>query len=568
MERVANRLFVLMAAIVACAAMQAPAHALEPKSPACILSTSAPLSSAEVAQPGPHQTCTGRDLAPGEAQSIVRFDLEPGAEAPRYLRTRIGLFEQITLAVVDGDGAVRTRSYGPEDVTLISGEPMMLLELPEPGTQSRALFMIADQPRHDATLLRAELFDHNPADTASHGRWMLVLAVLLGMMLVPLFFDIAFWTALRSPFLLWHGALSLSFGALVFFRSGLAVEFFDLTIEAWRAALILSLGVGAAMALMFAHGFIEQGKLHPLMRRALPVCAIWALAISLVHAAGFEALHRFGGAFHSYGLAPVLLLFVAVMVDAYRRGSRAIRFQIVGWFPLLLAFAVQLVSYIVPLGLPTDALPLFYVGVLSETTVTAIGVADRFIKLRHERDRALRKADVLGTLTHKDPLTGLMNRRGLKTRFEELRAKGFSTFALLDLDRFKQVNDRFGHAVGDEVLKVAAEALKAEPGRNVVAVRLGGEEFLLLLRGADSVARAEALRTGMTLRIANAVEGLELPVTASMGVVVAPQGAPVPMSLDELYARADKLLYEAKADGRNRTVHERLILFERRKAVA
>lgn len=562
MGRTATKWLAMLVAVFCCAFAQATAHAATGQAASCIVDIGGDFSLDQLTDSGAHWTCEGSDLHVAEQRSLSRYDLASGArEDLRFLRTRIGLFDRLTLAVVDADGTMRTRAFETDDVKLVSGEPMFLAELPEIDADSRALFMLVDRPQHDATVLRATLYVEDPSRTNEHLFGMLVLAILLGMMFMPVLFDLAFWTALKKDFLLWHGALSLSFAALVFLRSGLVVEVLDISLETWRAALIITLGVATLMAAMFTCAFVEEGRLDPRLRKALPIGGAWALFASLIHAAGLDILAPLGGAFHSYALAPVLLLFILAMTDAYRKGSRAIRFQLFGWVPLLLAFSVQLVSYVFPLGLPTDALPLFYVGVLSETTVTAIGVADRFLALRRERDRAVLLADELGMLSHKDPMTGLMNRRGLGERFKELRSKGFTNFALLDLDSFKQINDRFGHAVGDEVLKATADALRAEPGRNTVAIRMGGEEFLVLLRGPMSAERAETLRTGITRRVASEVVGLDRAVTASMGMICAPPDAKSPMSLEQLYSRADKLLYEAKAAGRNRTVHERLFLF-------
>ena len=87
---------------------------------------------------------------------------------------------------------------------------------------------------------------------------------------------------------------------------------------------------------------------------------------------------------------------------------------------------------------------------------------------------------------------------------------------MIDLDHFKSVNDAHGHTVGDTVLRAAASAL--QPEANVRAYRLGGEEFVLLLRGNDAAIAAERRRQAIPLAVAEAVPGLGRPVTASMGL--------------------------------------------------
>ncbi|GIX21138.1 MAG: hypothetical protein KatS3mg120_2814 [Erythrobacter sp.] len=154
-----------------------------------------------------------------------------------------------------------------------------------------------------------------------------------------------------------------------------------------------------------------------------------------------------------------------------------------------------------------------------------------------------------------------MNRRAIEARFDELLAQGFDTFALVDLDRFKAINDLHGHQVGDAALVACAGALRSGSDRDAIAVRLGGEEFVVLLRGPRTLERAEALRRAIPMRIAQEVPGLEMPVTASMGVVMLGDAARHKMAFAEFYARADALMYEAKASGRNRLAYERLTVF-------
>jgi diguanylate cyclase (GGDEF)-like protein len=146
-------------------------------------------------------------------------------------------------------------------------------------------------------------------------------------------------------------------------------------------------------------------------------------------------------------------------------------------------------------------------------------------------------------------------------RYDELKRAGYDTFALVDLDHFKRVNDSHGHDTGDAVLRTVAGAL--EQCSDAIAFRLGGEEFLLLMRGEKSEARAEALRQSIPVRIAREVDGLHHMVTASIGLVVVPQGALPNAGFADIYRYADRLLYEAKETGRNRLVSERLRAFRR-----
>lgn len=153
----------------------------------------------------------------------------------------------------------------------------------------------------------------------------------------------------------------------------------------------------------------------------------------------------------------------------------------------------------------------------------------------------------LAYLAHHDPMTGLYNRR----YFFEAAAKmaGPKAVAILDIDFFKKVNDTYGHDAGDAVIKTVAAQLNDHFGRDALVARFGGEEFCVLLPGADVLAaksRFEALRAS--------IEGQKtqgIACTISIGVACGDEG-----NLDAQIKRADELLYQAKEGGRNRVIIE------------
>ncbi len=157
-----------------------------------------------------------------------------------------------------------------------------------------------------------------------------------------------------------------------------------------------------------------------------------------------------------------------------------------------------------------------------------------------------------------DSLTGLANRRSLEETLsaEVARATRFGdsmSVVLADLDRFKQVNDQYGHAAGDEVLKEFAAALRETLRESDTAGRWGGEEFAFVLSGTDidgALHLAERARVALAERVVTLPDGGELTVTASFGVA----SFPTWRTPEDLLAAADTALYEAKREGRNRVV--------------
>jgi diguanylate cyclase (GGDEF)-like protein len=160
--------------------------------------------------------------------------------------------------------------------------------------------------------------------------------------------------------------------------------------------------------------------------------------------------------------------------------------------------------------------------------------------------------------TH-DSLTGLLNRaaalEALRTELERANRQDLALSVILaDVDHFKQINDTYGHAVGDAVLCEAAHRMKSSVRVYDTVGRYGGEEFLFILpgcTGANAMMQADRLRTCITEHPIE-LSRLSISFTVSMGVVIRDSG--VPDDLDTLIQEADAALYQAKILGRNRVV--------------
>jgi diguanylate cyclase (GGDEF)-like protein len=502
---------------------------------------------------------------------FVRFDLDRGAREPSYLETRRAAVKGVDILAVDWAGNTKAVHFEPDELHSSRRGGYIRAPLPDTGSPLRQVIVSFDRPTHRMMLEQAQLAPADAHDSMPARRLLLVLAGLCGMLVMPLMFNAAFYRVLREPFVLWHSGLAISLLLTILVSSGLSFYIGGWPVMMLSAANTFVFGLTVAAAGMFACGFIEEDKLHPWLRRALPLVSAWAFLASTLHASFPFAFRPVQSALYYWAYIPVLAVFLAVLVDALRRGSRAARYQAVGWAPMIGVGLIRLVSGLVPSMENADAMMLFYAGCVVEMLATTLGVADRFMAIKNERDRAQTEAQLLERLSERDPLTGMLNRRALQDRFAMLRAQGFTTLAVLDLDHFKRVNDTHGHAVGDRVLKAVAQVLKADD--DTLAFRMGGEEFLLLLRGRDAAQRAENRRQALSTRIAEDVAGLGTVVTASMGLLEVPPSAMPNAGLNDLYTRADRLLYEAKQAGRNRTLSERLKTFvprrtERRKAAA
>jgi diguanylate cyclase (GGDEF)-like protein len=177
-------------------------------------------------------------------------------------------------------------------------------------------------------------------------------------------------------------------------------------------------------------------------------------------------------------------------------------------------------------------------------------------ELRAARRRLAHELDAAQTLAFRDALTGCYNRRHAMAQLErEVRAAGRGTpftLGMLDLDHFKAVNDSFGHAAGDEVLKAFAACVGGALRGTDLLARIGGEEFLVIFSNTTAPsarAVAERLRERVAaLRIPALPEGRG--ITVSVGLAEHRAGADIEQTL----ARTDRALYRAKEEGRDRVV--------------
>jgi diguanylate cyclase (GGDEF)-like protein len=183
-----------------------------------------------------------------------------------------------------------------------------------------------------------------------------------------------------------------------------------------------------------------------------------------------------------------------------------------------------------------------------ETILYVVGTAFIVVVMAKERTALVHK-----TAAMTDLLTGVFNRRAFVEAAERLIAKRTRksqpvSVLLFDLDHFKSINDRFGHAVGDEALKVFAQTAVATLRTTDVVARLGGEEFAALIPGTAAEAGIAAERVRVAFQSAGlVVAGREIAATVSTGVA---SGLP-PVRINGLLTRADLALYRAKANGRN-----------------
>lgn len=271
---------------------------------------------------------------------------------------------------------------------------------------------------------------------------------------------------------------------------------------------------------------------------------------------------------------------LVVLAVQSRLGWKAIREDLwpgaLRWSGVSLLFTVPLgvlvATLSAQLGVPLTATLIFgWLAALSTIFRLELRLRERNLALAESKAELetllTRNAALQARLAHEaatDPLTGVRNRR----YFDRVLAREIALanrvhapigLLLLDLDHFKQINDLYGHPVGDTVLRGLAHALASHTRTSDVIARLGGEEFAILLPDTDAAGAAvvaEKLRWTIADWPAAGESGEPFNVTVSVGIAVAARGQATPRAL---LSAADRALYRAKQRGRNRVETEHLV---------
>lgn len=556
--------FGMIAALIALAAARpamADDHDDPILAPACHAATGLDVT-ATAMQPRSRWICDNSQWRAATPAAWLRFEASSWQDGklPRQFFTRIARFKSISFHAIDADGAVRTTRVTEADGVPFAAGPVFQLPLPAITADTRVLLVRVERP-HSVPMLTEARITHDKGKAEWAQVDMMLLAFVMGMLVLPLLFDISFYLVLRKTFVVIHAAMVAAMMIYVATAGGLVSAFVTLPVGFLAVVSALSYAVGAGLSALFLVNFLERGAQSRTMRRLTLAAGLFNMIVPGFFALQMDWTQPIDDQGYFFTFLPFIFVISAAVIEAVLRGSRSARYIAAAWAPIIIASIERLLRGLGWHVGPSSLDQMMYIAIGMEVVVISLAIADRFFALRQERDAALTEAKMLEQISTRDSLTGLMNRRAIEARFDELLVQGFDTFALVDLDRFKAINDLHGHQVGDAALVACASAIRAAGDRDSIAVRLGGEEFVVLLRGPRSLERAEALRQAIPMRIAKEVPGLDLPVTASMGVIVLGDAGRHKMAFAEFYARADALMYEAKASGRNRLAYERLTVF-------
>jgi len=331
---------------------------------------------------------------------------------------------------------------------------------------------------------------------------------------------------------------------------------FSWPILAWARPLSsyawnVPVAVSAAAAALFVREFANLRLFSPKVYSAFGSLAVAFLVLAAANVLrvvpGMSPLIAAVGNLMFLGSAIVTL---AVSYLAWRRGNRAAGWFLLAW-ALLCTFQI-LTALRLLYGRADDAQGLLYYGLapsmVAAAVLIALGTSDRVRAQSMALTDAERRAQT-------DPLTGVLNRRSLIERLDaacmRARARGLPVSVLfIDLDHFKQINDSYGHAAGDACLAAIIAPIHAELRQSDTIGRYGGEEFVVILSGADA-ASAHPIAERICRRVSEVhVEGFGAPIRLTCSIGVAASDT-LGVWGQHLIAHADTAQYAAKRSGRN-----------------
>jgi diguanylate cyclase (GGDEF)-like protein len=255
-------------------------------------------------------------------------------------------------------------------------------------------------------------------------------------------------------------------------------------------------------------------------------------------------------------IATSCLMGFALVSTAPRARSTAERALVVAGSVVVLDSLVRVMLFVFLTGTDLDLKDFVGSSYAAAMQITTSVIGTLYI-LAIAFALADRVISQLKDAAERDPLTGLLNRRGFDRAFSELQNDGRLAGAVLtcDIDHFKAINDGFGHAAGDGVIKGLAEELELALGHACLISRFGGEEFVVFAPGrrlGEAGVAAQSVRIRFAARDWREL-GIDAQITVSFGVAVVADNE---YSIDRALARADACLYAAKEAGRNQVVLE------------
>ncbi|TCI09802.1 diguanylate cyclase [Dyella soli] len=529
---------------------------------------------AAIARANTPMTGASRDVRPGDTPQGVLEEFRRGEMASfdpnllqRFSRQGLGTWvilqpqpplvsEERVLSIyppplaavtmVDQHGAALTMSL--DDFTEIAhGNGRLAYRLTEATPASDPILLKFEPSSGRATPVSFQLQSWSEY-LQKDARWLVFASACFAVMLAMSLMALCLAMMLRDATFAWYAGYVLCYALIQSIQTGYLFHPLEMTSLSGTAAVVSSSSVAlsVAFAAMFMARFCELQRYARLLHTPTLALAVGMPLVVLLRSCQIPLLQQMAQVL----IGPLLILGTVLLllaaVAAAVRGARPAWFFLVGWTPLL---ALTALSSSQGNGMLADVIWLSDACLAAgafEAVVLSLGLADRALIMRRDRD-------VVQGLADNDALTNVLNRRAWTESVSKLLASGTMqpvALLFLDLDHFKLLNDRQGHAAGDRALVAVAEALRHELRPHDLLGRYGGEEFVAMLYGVE---QGQAMQ--VATRLCRRVHRLDIPVNDDGLVLSVSIGIAMRLpddSVEALIERSDHAMYRAKLAGRNR----------------
>jgi len=377
-----------------------------------------------------------------------------------------------------------------------------------------------------------------------------ISALITGILLAPLLLNLVFYATIQKRFIVFHTIMTFAVFINHVSWTGQIFNIFSSATTVDRSTIShIALSVVAFGGLMLIRSMCDPQKLGNVARSALLIASSSCVIITICVMIFASSLALLGSQIFHISIAITVLIGVISLIYASLRGDKIAMLQLLGMAPamiigmLRISRALGWVDYVPILDLG------FNFAVLTEVLVTSMIVASLATNLRKDHDAAIKAST--------DHLTQILNRRGFMEQYDKMidqstKQKIQHTLMILDIDNFKQVNDKYGHDAGDIVLVQIAQLLKTACHIDDIYARLGGEEFILVISSHQS-ANIEAFANQLRKTISNHQfkDGDLILDQITVSIGIAPMDIEQVNDFNIYYRTADIALYKAKDTGRN-----------------
>lgn len=493
-------------------------------------------------------------LSKGPVWVHIPIRLEPGAGGLWILNVNYPVLNSVELHLVHGGRVLQQRTQGnlvPFDQRSIPTPSHAFdLELPDGGEV--ALYLRVNH--HGALILPISLQKPSVFHRAALGEQMLQ-GLLTGLALCLLVYSLGQWLILRD--LLYAKYALLITGSMLFslLHFGIGAQYVWSNLP-WVELHMsgLSAMIASTGSFLFNEHAMRGPELKPWIARTMKAGAAFTACTGLAFALDLISIHTVTTITSTVGLAPALLAAPAALTRA-RRGDPMGGWFFVAWISHFVAAAVLVEVIKGRIGVNPWTMHSYQIGATVDMLIFLRMLGLRTQALHNAMRNASLEQENLRSLAHTDPLTTLLNRRGLHASMgsvvQSATSDNLVAVCMLDLDGFKPINDMHGHDVGDELLVAVATRLRSLVRNSDIVARLGGDEFVVLFTNLPNAQQAADMGDKLLRAFSDPfvlANGTVCSVGLTVGYAVAPEDG---LDANILLRQADEAMYAGKNAGKH-----------------